>query len=246
LGLILTEVLIGERALRGEDLHSLRCAALAEVRPTPGRRGRDVGALEGILERSLAIRPAERYRDAGAFLDAIERAIDGAHGTVIEPREVTATQPDATNEGLDRTVTVASVRTDTDRSMGVRGTKHALGWRALAGIGAVCALGVFVYLIATHPNRAATPSVAAARAPASITPAIMHHEAPAPPAAVLQSNVPMQTPVEATRVPIAVARPPASNARASQRSRSTNRHASRTRRSAGSHASASRLRLDVD
>ncbi|MDP3221289.1 MAG: serine/threonine-protein kinase, partial [Deltaproteobacteria bacterium] len=71
LSLVLTEMLTGEQPYEGEDSVEVFSEALSRQRPTPGRRGLDVGPWEPVLQRSLALRPADRYPDAGSFLKAL-------------------------------------------------------------------------------------------------------------------------------------------------------------------------------
>jgi serine/threonine-protein kinase len=73
LALIFVELLTGQHALGDAPL-----APFEEVRPTPRTFGLDVGALEDVLQKALAVRARERYPDAGAFASAM-RAIAAAN-----------------------------------------------------------------------------------------------------------------------------------------------------------------------
>lgn len=74
MGLLMTEVLTGRRAYEGTDFTGLMREILAAERPTPGRRGVDVGPLEPVLERALSTRPQSRYADMGEFWGAVQTA----------------------------------------------------------------------------------------------------------------------------------------------------------------------------
>ncbi|WP_394834407.1 serine/threonine protein kinase [Pendulispora rubella] len=91
LALILTEVLTDQRPYdSAADPSVLYPQVLASSRPTPARRGVDVGPWEAVLTRALALRPADRYPDAGAFLAALDEAM--GLSTVL-PRQASLTEP---------------------------------------------------------------------------------------------------------------------------------------------------------
>ncbi len=72
LGLLITDVLCGGRALPTEDIDAHYRAAFDPTRPTPGALGVDAGDWEPILARALALSAAERYATAGALLAALD------------------------------------------------------------------------------------------------------------------------------------------------------------------------------
>jgi eukaryotic-like serine/threonine-protein kinase len=90
LGLIASEMVTGQRPY-GESAPPV-LAALAGERPTPGRRGVDVGGWEPVLARALALDPAARQADAGALLQALEAAL---------PRAARGGEPGAAATTLD-------------------------------------------------------------------------------------------------------------------------------------------------
>ena len=77
LGLILVEMVTGDRALVGDDATQLYIAAAdPAARPTPRYHGVELGdAVEEVLDRALAIEPSDRFQDAGVFWDALRKAI---------------------------------------------------------------------------------------------------------------------------------------------------------------------------
>ena len=75
LGLMFTEILTDERPY---PTANGAVAAVDPERPTPSRFGRDVGPLEPLLAKAVALRPGERYADAEQFLDALDSAF-GTH-----------------------------------------------------------------------------------------------------------------------------------------------------------------------
>jgi tRNA A-37 threonylcarbamoyl transferase component Bud32 len=80
LGLILTEVLTGERPYPGAEAVERFSAAVSERRPTPGNKGVVVGQWESVLARALARRPTDRYSDANALLQALEQGVGKVAG----------------------------------------------------------------------------------------------------------------------------------------------------------------------
>jgi serine/threonine-protein kinase len=73
LGLILVELLTGDKALEGDDPTQLYVAAADPARrPTPRARGAAVPeAVEEVVKKALAVEPRERYADAGELIDAL-------------------------------------------------------------------------------------------------------------------------------------------------------------------------------
>jgi hypothetical protein len=71
LGLILSEMLVGRRVYEGADA---RMGAIDPDRPTPRKMGVDVGPLEPVLARALALRPGDRFRDARELASALDHA----------------------------------------------------------------------------------------------------------------------------------------------------------------------------
>jgi serine/threonine protein kinase len=79
LALVLVEMVVGERALRGDDVNELYVAATdRRERPTPRAHGIEVGeAFERVIERALSVDPTDRFADAGALLEALRMSLAG-------------------------------------------------------------------------------------------------------------------------------------------------------------------------
>ncbi len=78
LALLLVEVLVGQRAYRGETSIDLYARITARERPTPRTFDVEVGPWEAVLDRALALMAKERHRDAAALLADLEANLDGA------------------------------------------------------------------------------------------------------------------------------------------------------------------------
>jgi hypothetical protein len=78
LGLLLVEVLVGQRPYKSSHRTDLFREVMSPVRPTPARFGVDVGAWEAVLLRALAPHPANRYAHAGLLLEALVEALPEA------------------------------------------------------------------------------------------------------------------------------------------------------------------------
>ncbi len=67
--------------------------AIDPIRPTPAERGVDVGPLEPVLARALALRPSDRHKDAGELGADLARAFTdrGARPLPIASERVTPT-----------------------------------------------------------------------------------------------------------------------------------------------------------
>jgi serine/threonine protein kinase len=78
LGLILTELLTDEAPFSDAhpDLHVFEQVMLKE-RPTPASKGRDVGILEPVIAKAMALSPKDRWKDAGELLAALDDAAAG-------------------------------------------------------------------------------------------------------------------------------------------------------------------------
>jgi tRNA A-37 threonylcarbamoyl transferase component Bud32 len=74
LGLLLTEVLTDQPPFAdGPDAHLFE-QVMSPIRPTPKRRGRDVGRLERVIAKAVALSPSTRWTDAGELLEAVDAA----------------------------------------------------------------------------------------------------------------------------------------------------------------------------
>lgn len=75
MGLVLTEMLTGQRPYAGTDATERLAKVLSSARPTPGAFGVQVGSWEAVIARALSLRPAERFANARFLLDALEQGL---------------------------------------------------------------------------------------------------------------------------------------------------------------------------
>jgi serine/threonine-protein kinase len=91
LGLVLFEMLTGERAWRGESPAAVAMARLAGEAPAPSSLQPGVPrGLDLIVRRALARDPADRYPSASAFSQALQRFVEAPNAPV---RAVAAAMP---------------------------------------------------------------------------------------------------------------------------------------------------------
>lgn len=74
LALLFVELVVGSAAVASAE------ALIDPRRPTPRQHGIDVGALEGVLARALALRPSDRFPHADAFVAAVDAALGARTG----------------------------------------------------------------------------------------------------------------------------------------------------------------------
>ena len=113
LALITVELLIGKKALEGDDPTQLYVAAAdPTLRPTPRALGADVpDAVERVLDKALAVEPRNRFPDADAMWDALLDAAGLAPNNLIRvssprlsPTAAVATPMAGAAPAVDRTV----------------------------------------------------------------------------------------------------------------------------------------------
>lgn len=156
---------------------------IAALRPTPAAHGVDVGALEPVLSRAVALTPGDRFDDVASFIAAVDEAVGPPAPVHLstppsgpEPRSSPSTGragpagrwsgPPA--GGTERT---AGARAPFDASSGVqRGSG-----RAYLGIAVGALLGFVLGAVATRlvasPPSAAPSSAATAASPSVAAPA---------------------------------------------------------------------------
>ncbi len=83
LGLLLAELLTGISPYGRTD--DPRAEIVDPIRPTPRARGIDVGPLEPVLARALALRPADRFANAGELLEAVRRVVVAPGALAVTP-----------------------------------------------------------------------------------------------------------------------------------------------------------------
>jgi formylglycine-generating enzyme required for sulfatase activity/serine/threonine protein kinase len=75
--LVMTELLIGTPPLVGDDFIQLGMAtADPNRRPTPGLFGLQLGPLESVFQRALAVKTADRFATAGEFWQAVRAGLN--------------------------------------------------------------------------------------------------------------------------------------------------------------------------
>ena len=86
-GIVLWELLVGERLHQEKDIQSLLAAVRRAEVPAPSSLRADVPKeLDEIVARSTVLNPAERYADAGAMADALVKYLAGGPAIVASRR----------------------------------------------------------------------------------------------------------------------------------------------------------------
>ena len=75
LALIFTELLVGDSPYPAQEPDDIYRLVFDEKRPSPSAFGVDVGSLEAILVRALALKAKDRFQDAGELLFALDEAL---------------------------------------------------------------------------------------------------------------------------------------------------------------------------
>ncbi len=205
LGLLLTELLTDEPPYAASDMELFE-EAMAQARPTPGARGRDVGPWEAVVARAVALSPGARWKDASELLTALEATIEGASAAVSDARAA------ATSRTVVERTAVPSTGTGTRHlSPDVRGEPAVTGtapitrtssttprsWprvRLVAVVVMVVAVatGIGLFLAGRRPPEGRVEMEVVAPAPEAAT---APEAVPAPP------PVPMTPPTVTTRAP---------------------------------------------
>lgn len=104
LGLLLVELVTGRAPYGPRD--NARIAAVDPVRPTPRAAGVDVGALEDVVAKALALRPGERWANASELLAAARAAMQTMGGALprlaAAPIATAAEEPDTARPAAQR------------------------------------------------------------------------------------------------------------------------------------------------
>ena len=114
LGLVLTEMLTDEVPFSADGDGHLFEQVMAPSRPTPRRRGKQIGPLEKVIEKAVALSPRQRWQNAGELLRAIDSipfarmprrpAIQESGGDGERPRVVRARSISWSRTTVDRLV----------------------------------------------------------------------------------------------------------------------------------------------
>lgn len=75
IGLLLTHLTTGQLPYPGAEREDILAHALDLRRPTPARFGLDVGPLEAVIARSLALRPRDRFASCEQLREALVAAV---------------------------------------------------------------------------------------------------------------------------------------------------------------------------
>lgn len=157
LALLVVELLSDQQVYGWSDTKPILAEILASERPSPARRGLDVGPWEGILQRALSLSPAERQPRAGALLEELSATVDAAEQhwrfkALSERPNVTAplprSQPPVSSEPVAATTDPSASGTTTAASVGARSVGPAVsGQRRLqlllfAGVALVALLAL--------------------------------------------------------------------------------------------------------
>jgi eukaryotic-like serine/threonine-protein kinase len=198
LGLILSELMTGEPPFGDQDPESAVFEhVMAARRPTPAAAGRDVGALEPVIAKALALAPRDRWKNAGELLAALDDA--------------RATSPVVPAPSRRRGLVTGSV-------LGAAALAGAIMWgvsahRAPSAGGApraseaIASAAPRAATVAERPIVAPPPVAAmptAVPSPASVPPAAPERARDAPPA---RRTIARKRPTAPAARPVAVARP---------------------------------------
>jgi eukaryotic-like serine/threonine-protein kinase len=208
LALVLTEMLTDAIPYRGEDVQDVYIDALSPVRPTPAKRGFDVGPWEPVLARAVSLKPAERYASAREFLTALEASVpDHVEHSAVDPSQRGPRPPVDTLQPSQSQRSLTPVAPPPRRS-----AARAIGYALLGALGAFATVATYRAFnhterpvevrVVADPN--ATSDASVSPAPAVVEPA-SSADAAAPIALVVDAGAPVVAP---TRVLAPAVNPP--------------------------------------
>lgn len=210
LALVLTELLTDWPPYDGDDVQDVYADVLSPRRPTPAKRGFDVGAWEAVIARAVASKPADRFQSAREFLAALEASVPAV---VRAPSLAPAVPPSQPSDTLSN----ASITQETTPMAKGRGRSTVVGIAALVALGVVVGVASFLASSRRTPNVTddARPAVARPEPPPAVTPTVVA----SPPVAqelraavapeTVDAGAPAATPRATPRVPaVAVRREP--------------------------------------
>lgn len=200
LALLLVEVIVGQRAYRGDSSLALFASISSQVRPTPGTFLASVGPWEAILARALSLVPSERHASAALLWNELEESLGQAERAWEDAQIISHATP------LDAPVQAPQVGSNAGALVSPPTLPQRALWFVLALAAVVCLSVVSLRSIGhsplPEPRRVSAPPTTALT---SNTPAsnaqTAQHEAPASP-----SRVPAVRAEAPNRVP---ATPPA-------------------------------------
>ncbi|MFO0624128.1 MAG: serine/threonine-protein kinase [Polyangiales bacterium] len=129
--LLLTHAIVGRAPFQSTEFAALLRECISLDRPTPARHGVDVGALEPVLAKALALRPQNRYANAQEFCAALDEAL-GSAAPASAPEPAPAPAPASAPEP--------------EPASAPEGTRFPLEIALGVGVGAVLAVAAAVLL----------------------------------------------------------------------------------------------------
>ncbi|MBI5515036.1 MAG: serine/threonine protein kinase [Deltaproteobacteria bacterium] len=195
LGLIVTEVLTDHTPYDGRDVTARFAEALSPTRPTPAKRGIDVGAWEAVLRRAVAVPVEERFANAGEFLAALEKALpEATHRPLASAAPATPSAPSGADtlarSAVETQVPRAAIADGADAGEARHGRRRGALLAALLGVTVLSLVGAFAL------RRGDVPATISAPQTHTITDTSTHTSTNTPP--------PPAVTEEAPRVPAAV------------------------------------------
>jgi serine/threonine-protein kinase len=225
LALLMVEVLSDRQVFGASESMPILAEILAADRPTPSRRGLDVGPWETTLRRALSLNPLERQTRAGELLDELSAGVDAAEQhwhfrpsspNVTAPlprsdRPLLVSEPAAATtapEPGSTTAASASARSVVPSRSGMRTLQLALA------AGALLAVLVVVLRRAEEPTPSSREPVGTASLPPSSTsPGVLEEPVLPPLPSVAPSASPQASASASASRPRSVAAPPSARAR---------------------------------
>jgi serine/threonine-protein kinase len=179
LGLILTELVTGRRALEGDEFGDLLLAATGETRPTPRARGATVrDGFESVCAKALGLDPKKRYPNAKELLAALDAALaaDERGQPAAKPRVLLPESPaepedvDASRLSTETTATSPPAVAAITRARTPARDARTLP-RELVGLVLVALIGGGIALTLSARKPPPAPVTTTFQSPASVAPA---------------------------------------------------------------------------
>lgn len=217
LALLVTELLSDQQVYGWSETKPILAEILASDRPTPARRGLDVGPWEAILRRALSLNPAERQPSAGALLDELSSAADAAeqHWQFKSSANVTTPlQRSSLPASGDAQATTgpSGPGTTTAASASARSVQPVVASRRRLQLSLVAALLLVTLVVVTRWMQRADEPLPSSREPVASAGGPEHRAAPPPtsppaPPELVQTTSP--SPPPSVSVPAAASAPAA-------------------------------------
>jgi hypothetical protein len=177
---LLTELLTDRPPYDSLDPTGLYQLVFHTDRPSPARRGVDVGPWQAIIERAVSLKPAQRFPDVASFAAALEQSLDGAsmafdaRQTSHDHEESTIPQRPSMSELLRSTETESNTFSVFSSERGPVQRSLFAGWRSrrtISRIAAVTAVAATAAYFMAHRTAEGRKDVAiAVERPANVVP----------------------------------------------------------------------------